>query len=60
MRKYTYIVAAFGAASMLFGMYNMPLWLLKSILGILGFVASIYICIAIEEHNEQAPKKKVS
>lgn len=59
MRKYTYIVAALGAASMLFGIYNMPLWLLKSILGILGFVASIYICIAIEEHIEKENEKHI-
>lgn len=57
MRKYTYIVAAFGAASLLFAICNMPLWLVKSSLGILGFVLSIYINIAIFEHIEENNEK---
>lgn len=43
-------------ASLSFAMYNMPVWLLKSIFGILGFVASIFICISSEEENEKKNK----
>lgn len=53
MKLITYVVVFLGLVSLFYSLYNMPVWLLKSIFGILGFVASFLICLIIEEKNEK-------
>lgn len=59
MKIISYLVAFLGLISLSYGMYNMPVWVLKAILGILGFIGSILICIGIEEKNTKKNTTKI-